>query len=70
MENRRGKFPRLYFLSNEELIEIFGRGHELVDSMARGEQKGFLSNIFDGVDKLIFDQASMKIIAMRSKEGE
>jgi len=26
LERRRGKFPRLFFLSNEELIDIFGKG--------------------------------------------
>lgn len=37
LENKRSQFPRLYFLSNEELIEIFGQGLDLVYSMSRGE---------------------------------
>ena len=58
LEEKRGKFPRLYFLSNEELIDIFGRGCELVPSMISGECMGFISNLFEGIEILRFKDES------------
>jgi hypothetical protein len=33
LERKRGQFARLFFLSNEELIDIFGKGNDLVEFM-------------------------------------
>jgi dynein heavy chain len=69
LEKKRGKFPRLFFLSNEELIEIFGKGNMLVQSMREDESKSFIGNIFEGVDKVIFG-SNEELSHMVSKDGE
>jgi dynein heavy chain len=71
LEKRRGKFPRLFFLSNEELINIFGEGAELVPKIVDGElNQGFVTNLFEGVDTLGFQDKSNDLEKMRSKDGE
>ena len=70
LERRRGKFPRLFFLSNEELIDIFGKGPQLVESMIDGASQGFVSNLFEGVDVVRFHEITQEITHMLSKEGE
>jgi hypothetical protein len=55
LEKKRGKFPRLFFLSNEELIDIFGRGPDLVESIVEGYgSSSFITNLFEGVESLVF----------------
>lgn len=54
LEKKRGKFPRLFFLSNEELIDIFGKGPDLIDSIIEDESKSFINNIFEGIDLVRF----------------
>jgi dynein heavy chain len=70
LEKKRGKFPRLFFLSNEELIEIFGKGLELVESMIEGGSQGFVTNLFEGVDTLRFHEITYEVTHMLSKDGE
>ena len=71
LEKRRGKFPRLFFLSNEELIDIFGKGVELVESIVtEGASQGFVTNLFEGIDCLVFHELSYDVSHMRSKDGE
>ena len=70
LERRRGKFPRLFFLSNEELIDIFGKGPELVESMIDGASQGFVTNLFEGVDVVRIHEITQEITHMHSKEGE
>jgi len=70
LEDKRGKFPRLYFLSNEELIDIFGRGCELVPSMISGECMGFISNLFEGIEQLLFRDDNYDVSHMISRDGE
>lgn len=70
LEKKRGQFPRLFFLSNEELIEIFGQGIELVRSMSRGESQAFINTLFEGVNRLQFDPATFNLSHIISKDGE
>jgi hypothetical protein len=51
LERKRGKFPRLFFLSNEELIDIFGLGNDLVEMIIEGEaSSAFITSLFEGID--------------------
>jgi hypothetical protein len=38
--------------------------------MMSGESISFMTNLFEGVDHLIFSEKSEEVIAMISKEGE
>lgn len=71
LERKRGQFARLFFLSNEELIDIFGKGSDLVESMMEeGSQKGFISTIFEGIDQVRFHELSLDLSHIISKDGE
>jgi len=71
LERKRGKFPRLFFLSNEELIDIFGAGPELVESIVEGETNAsFVTSLFEGIDSLSFHDVTWAITAIHSREGE
>lgn len=48
--DKRDAFPRLYFLSNEELIDIYGRSDDLIDMIIDGKALTFLQNLFEGID--------------------
>ena len=69
LEKKRGKFPRLFFLSNEELIDIFGKGPMLVESIIENPSRSFIQNIFEGIDQVVFSDAQ-DITHMISKDGE
>ena len=58
LERKRGQFARLFFLSNEELIDIFGKGTDLVESMLEEGSKGFITNLFEGIDSVRFHELS------------
>ena len=58
LERKRGQFARLFFLSNEELIDIFGKGVDLVESMLEEGSKGFINNLFEGIDSVRFHELS------------
>lgn len=71
LEKKRGQFPRLFFLSNEELVDIVGQGPGLVDSLISGEAStSFITNLFEGIDTLSFHDITCAITKIRSKEGE
>lgn len=62
MQEKRLKFPRFYFLSDDDLLEILGQANkpEIVQS--------HLKKLFAGIHSVIFDNKS--IIAVKSLEGE
>jgi dynein heavy chain, axonemal len=70
LEKKRGQFPRLFFLSNEELIDIFGKGNDLVKTMLNGDNQAFVTTLFEGVHRMVFNKQTHTITHMKSKEGE
>ena len=70
LQGKRQQFPRLFFLANEELIDIFGRGFELVKCMMVGECQLFLTNLFEGVHRVKFNEETAAVNAVESKAKE
>jgi hypothetical protein len=72
LEFKREKFPRLYFLSNEEIVEIFGLDKLVNASKGTKEapRRTFIANLFEGVETLKFRDADLAITGLKSKEGE
>lgn len=64
LEAKRKFFPRFYFLSNEDLLEIMG------DSKKPLKVQAHLKKIFEGVNTLIFKHGETEIVGAESKEGE
>ena len=56
MEEKRGKFPRFYFLSNDELIDI------LANSNNFGIIQQHLKTLFDNIVKVDFVEDSIEAI--------
>ena len=70
LEKKRGRFARLFFLSNEELVDIFGKGVELIEEMLEGDNQGFISTLYEGIDRVRFHPVSFDLSHIISKEGE
>lgn len=72
LEVKRERFPRLYFLSNEEIVDIFGMD-KLVESSKSTNgvpKRTYITNLFEGVETVIFKGAELGIEGIRSKENE
>lgn len=62
MEEKRGKFPRFYFLSNDELIDI------LANSNNFSVIQQHLKTLFDNIVKVDFVEDSIEAINSSEKE--
>lgn len=62
LEDKRGKFPRFYFLSNDELLKILANSKDLA------EIEKNLNKVFDNVCRYQYKETT--IDALFSNEGE
>lgn len=63
LESKQMSFPRFYFISNDDLLQILGSSDPLTI-------QPFLLSLFDNCKRLIFGQNNKVIVGMESDEGE
>jgi len=64
LEEKRGKFPRFYFLGDDDLLEILGQSENpQVIQM-------HMKKLFAGIHKVEFDKNNSRILAMISSAEE
>ncbi|KAJ3063063.1 Cytoplasmic dynein 2 heavy chain 1, partial [Rhizoclosmatium hyalinum] len=64
LESKRSRFPRFYFIGDEDLLEILGQ------SQNPNVIQSHLKKLFAGVNKVEFNTETTAIVAMKSLEGE
>ncbi|KAI3384587.1 hypothetical protein SNEBB_000072 [Seison nebaliae] len=64
MEEKRGIFPRFYFIGDDDLLEILGQ------STNPTVIQSHLKKLFGGIHSVEFDNSNKNILAMKSLEGE
>nr|CAD2185458.1 unnamed protein product [Meloidogyne enterolobii] len=64
LEEKRGAFPRFYFLGDDDLLEIVGQ------STNPTVIQSHLKKLFQGINRVAFDTQLQNIRAMISAEGE
>eukprot|EP00754_Rhynchopus_humris_P016707 Rhum_TRINITY_DN14526_c0_g2::Rhum_TRINITY_DN14526_c0_g2_i1::g.95036::m.95036/K10414/DYNC2H, DNCH2; dynein heavy chain 2, cytosolic len=64
LEQKRDKFPRFYFIGDDDLLEILGQSQnpQVIQS--------HLKKLFSGIHRVLFDDAQENITAMVSIDGE
>jgi len=64
LEEKRGKFPRFYFLGDDDLLEILGQSQNAAVIQMH------LKKLFAGINKVEFNKDTTQILAMISSAEE
>eukprot|EP00762_Andalucia_godoyi_P006467 ANDGO_02875.mRNA.1 Cytoplasmic dynein 2 heavy chain 1 len=64
LEQKRNKFPRFYFIGDDDLLEILGQANN------PAVIQNHLKKLFAGIHSVVFDPSSTTILAVRSVDGE
>ena len=64
LEEKRSKFPRFYFIGDDDLLEILGQ------SKNPAVIQTHLKKLFAGIHRVEFDEDQTRIVAMLSQAGE
>lgn len=64
LEKKRDSFPRFYFISDDDLLEILGQSKNVTVIQSH------LKKLFMGINSVVFDQSKKHIVQVASLEGE
>lgn len=64
LEEKRSRFPRFYFIGDDDLLEILGQAQNPAVIQTH------LKKLFAGIHSVDFSEDSKKITAMKSLQGE